>query len=163
MDLDVKYLGTSKKLCGWSSLILAAPAPEKVGSLYMDEGAQNAMNADANWGMILKNGDRGWEDNPKGVAFQPGEWIFFEDFHPQARMIHDQRVYFIPDTRLMSGLPVPHTFEPYVDFYSTLPSIAAKARETEKRVAEKWKAVQEDMARLGHFEYLIKDESDDIR
>lgn len=151
MDLDVKYLGTSLTLPSWSLLLLAAPAPEKIGSLYVDEGAQNLMNADANWGMVLKIGDRAFEDNPKGVCYKPGDWVFFEDFHPQARMVHEQRVYFIPDTRVMCGIPFPETFEPYVDFYNMLPGLELKALETTERVNAKW------------ADTLERSDSDDIR
>jgi hypothetical protein len=56
MDLDVKYLGVSFDLPLWGLLILSARAPEVVDGLHNDEATQAAMNADANWGMILKIG-----------------------------------------------------------------------------------------------------------
>jgi len=128
MDLDIKYVGTSVRIPSWSILILGAPAPEKIGQILLTEGSRASMNFDANWGLILKVGARAFEEEAyKEPPFKAGDWVMFEDFHPEARKINDTLVYFIPDSRVIAALDDPLTFEPYLNFKDVLPSIEQAA------------------------------------
>jgi co-chaperonin GroES (HSP10) len=127
MDYDIKYLGTPIRLPGWALLILGAPAPDVIGGIMISDDAKRSMNFDANWGLVLKVGDRAYEENPGGSPYKAGDWVIFEDFHPEARYIHDTLVYFIPDSRVCGALPEPESYEPYVNFVATLPEIEQRA------------------------------------
>jgi hypothetical protein len=154
MDLDVKYLGVSFDLPLWGLLILSARAPEVVDGLHNDEATQAAMNADANWGMILKIGKLAYEGVEGGCPFKVGDWIFFEDFHPQADKIHDELVYEIPDTRIRKRINDPWLFEPYLNFVTQLPILA-------ERVAKKREALKQRAIEMGIYPEV--ELTDDIR
>lgn len=145
MDLDITYLGTSFKLPDWHVLILGAPAPEKYGDFLVAPTSRNSMQATANWGLILKIGKRAWEKLPEGSPYKPGEWVMFDDFHPQARLSNGQVVYFIPDTRIMCGLEEPHTFEPWLDFRVQLPVLRDKMAQKRKDLLKRFSNEEEDV------------------
>lgn len=136
MNYDVMYLGTSLRIPSWSVLILGAPAPKQINGILVSEGDKRNINFDANWGLILKIGDRAFEDN-KGnpTPYEVGQWVMFEDFHPEARFINETLVYFIPDTRIICELEEPTTFEPYVTFYPTLDELREKAAAKRESIA----------------------------
>jgi len=131
MNYDVVYLGTSIRMPSWSLLILGAPSPDKVGGIYLSEDAKKSMNFDANWGLVLKVGDRAFEatdGTPNESPYKAGDWVMFEDFHPEARYINKTLVYFIPDSRIICALDDPQTFGPFLDFEETLAPIREDAR-----------------------------------
>lgn len=138
MDLDIKFLGTSLRMPSWSLLVLGAPAPEKIGQVLITESARASMNFDANWGLVLKVGDRAFEDESyKEKPYKPGDWIMFEDFHPESRLINGLLVYFIPDSRVIAALDDPETFEPYLNFKDVLPGLESQALELRKSLIER--------------------------
>lgn len=132
MQYDIVYLGTSIDLPGWSLLVLGAPAPTHIGGILLSDDVIKSMNFDANWGLVLKVGDRAFEADPNGCPYKPGDWVIFEDFHPEARYIHGVLVYFIPDARVIGKLPEIETFEPYLNFREVLPEMEERASELRK-------------------------------
>lgn len=136
MDLDVKYLGSSFRIAGWTLLIMPPPAGQE-GNWELDQASQALITADANWGMVLKVGDRAYEDNPGGCPYEPGDWVWFEDFHPQGRKAPEELVYFIPDTRILCALEEYWLFEPYLKFAPQLPLMAERAALKREELAER--------------------------
>lgn len=145
MDYTRRYLGTSIRIPSWSLLILGAPAPEKIGGILISEDAKRSINFDANWGLILKIGDRAFEENKEDRhPYKPGQWVMFEDFHPEARFLNETLVYFIPDSRIICELDEPETFEPFVNFFQTLPEIENRAAEKREHLLARYRSENQE-------------------
>jgi hypothetical protein len=75
--------------------------------------------------MVLKIGDRAYEE--VGNPYKPGDWVSFEEFHPQSRMINGVKVYFIADSRIMIKQKDLSTWDCYLLFEENLKKIREHA------------------------------------
>lgn len=118
MDLDKQYIGMSLDIPSWDVLVLAPHLIKKMHGLFQTDWAQDTMQESGYWGMILKLGERAFEQErfyesdgktkratPIAAPYAAGDWIMFNEFCPQSRRINKTNVYAIPDAKIMFKIP----------------------------------------------------------
>lgn len=132
-DLDQIYLGTKISVPLWELLILAPPGISMMQGLVQTSFSTDSMKQSANYGMILKIGDHCFEEvkNKDGsraeCPYKTGEWISFEEFHPQSRKVNGVMVYYIADSRIMGRHDELDTWDCYLLFEDKLKRIREHA------------------------------------
>lgn len=135
-DLDVVYLGTKIDVPLWEVLLLAPPTIKSMQGLEQTDATSDSMRLSADYGMVLKVGDLAFSEVLKDQVkegkelkppFVPGQWVAFEEFHPQSRNINGVMVYHIADSRIMSSMNELDMWDCYLLFEENLKKIRAYA------------------------------------
>lgn len=126
-DLDIIYLGTKLRVPLWEMVLLASPGIHEMGGLIQTDHTQDSMIMSADYGMILKMGDHCYEE--VGNPYKTGQWVSFEEFHPQSRRINGVLIYFIADSRIMAEQAELETWDCYLLFEEKLKKLREHAAE----------------------------------
>jgi co-chaperonin GroES (HSP10) len=149
MDLDVLYTGTTVDVPLWDCLVLAPPLIKERNGILLTDWDQDRVKEKGNWGLILKLGERAFEKEKEKTGDTPyhtGEWVFFQEYHPESRYVNDTMVYFIVDGRISGRIPDVKTWKVFHDIRDELEKMkidAASKRSELLDLASKW---EEDCA-----------------
>lgn len=132
-DLDIIYLGMKTYVPLYEVLILATPPIREMKGLKQSDATSDSMQMSADYGMILKIGGHAYEeikdDNKKRLPcpYKTGQWVSFEEFHPQARKDNGLLTYCIADSRIIRAYDDLEHWDVYLLFEKNLKKIRERA------------------------------------
>lgn len=128
-DLDIIYLGMEVDVPLWEVFLLAAPPMSEMLGLTQTDATRDMMRMSANYGMILTIGGHTYEEvldeNKKRAPcpYRTGQWVAFEEFHPQSRKYNGVMTYCISDSRVMKSIKELDMWDCYLLFEENLKKI----------------------------------------
>ncbi len=132
-DLDIVYLGVEVNVPLFEILLLAPPPIREMKGLVQSDATSDSMQLSADYGMVLKVGGHAYEevkdaDNKRAPCpYKPGDWVSFEEFHPQGRKYNGVLTYCIADSRILNSVPDLEHWDVYLLFENNLKKIRERA------------------------------------